>query len=152
MEDLESGVHFGSKLRLTGLDPVGFSEWSDRITASSKYGSESNQNTWIQLRRPHIWHIIRADFADSDYCLNHGTYIRWWVTIPPNHCTVVQGWAKIRKMTLFFGLFYIIFGNFTSNVTQNNFFFCWHINLMPSGNYFFPKKAYFFALKMPIFD
>ena len=62
-----------------------------------------------------------------------------------------SGWAKIRKVTLFFGLLYIIFGNFIPNVTQNNFFFCWYINLLPSGNYFLPKKAYFFALKMPIF-
>ena len=52
-----------------------------------------------------------------------------------------QWFWKNTKSDFVFGIFYIIFGNYMQNVT-----------LMPSGNYYLPKNAYFFALKMPIFD
>ena len=70
------------------------------------------------------------------------------------HQAIMAQWFRVGKNTksdfVFWPFLYHIW-KLHSKCDSEQLFFCWYINLLPSGNYFLPKKAYFFALKMPIF-
>ena len=70
------------------------------------------------------------------------TWLYFSLALLGYHGTVVQGGQKYEKWLCFLASF-ISYLETSCQMWLRTTFFCWYINLMPSGNYFLPKKAYF---------